>query len=551
VGGFLSVNGTNFVSNSGVLFNGNPRTTTFVSSTQLTAQVLASDVAANAAIRVTVSNPLPGGGVSGTLTFEVGTAVGLASLKLSPDAIVSGITSTATIVASAPAPAGGVAVSLSSSETSAAVLPANVTIPNGGTSAQFTITGGGVTNPTSLTITATSATAQSATLIVNPATTVNWNGGPQPVGQVFYQCVTGDFNADGKTDLACYTGTSGNWDVALSTGGGWQLQAWNGGISGISDVSTCFAGDFNGDGKTDLACPSGTSGDWDVALSTGGGWQLQAWNGGAISSGHGCYADDFNGDGKTDLACYYGSPFGSGNWSVSLSTGTGWQLQAWNGGPAPVPVSWNCYTGDFNSDGKADIACYTFDGSGAWDMGISTGSGWDYQVWGGGPNPPWPSLSLRFLNCFSGDFNGDGSTDLACATATGGSWQLGLSTGSGWNGQIWSGGPVIALPANNQCFSGDFNDDSKADLVCYSGVGTGWGVGLSTGSSWQSGLWNGGPAPGEPVFGQCFTGDFNGDGKTDLACYTGGGGVWAVALSSGAGWWSRYPDSPAQVAQWA
>ena len=374
---------------------------------------------------------------SGTAKVGVIAGISLVSLTFEPDAVVSGNTSTATVVSSISAPAGGVQVLLSSSNQAAALLPASVTIAGGNTTATFNVTAESVTSPASVTITATSATIQAGALIVDPAATVNWSGGPQPVGQVFNQCVAGDFN----------------------------------------------------------------------------------------------------GDGKTDLACYFGNPFGSENWSVSLSTGTGWQLQSWNTGPAPVSNRpWSCYTGDLNKDGKSDIACYTFDGTGAWNVGLSTGSGWDSEVWSGGPNPSsFPSV--RFRNCFTGDFNGDAATDLACASTTAGTWELGLSTGSGWNDQLWSGGPGIALPANNQCFSGDFNGDGKADLACYAGVGTGWGVGLSTGSSpWQSALWNGGPAPAEPVFGQCFTGDLNGDGKTDLACYTGSAGVWAVALSSGSGW---------------
>jgi hypothetical protein len=70
-GNILTVNGTNFVPNSAVNFNGIARPTNFGSATQLT--VNASDVASNATITVTVSNPAPGGGVSNAVSFKVGT----------------------------------------------------------------------------------------------------------------------------------------------------------------------------------------------------------------------------------------------------------------------------------------------------------------------------------------------------------------------------------------------------------------------------------------------------------------------------------------------
>jgi len=72
-GNLLTVNGTNFISTSSVSFNGIQRTTNFVSATQLTVPMTASDVASNATINVMVSNPAPGGGVSGSVPFKVGT----------------------------------------------------------------------------------------------------------------------------------------------------------------------------------------------------------------------------------------------------------------------------------------------------------------------------------------------------------------------------------------------------------------------------------------------------------------------------------------------
>src|SRR6266566_175265 len=57
----LTVNGTGFVSGAVVKWNGSPRTTTFVSSSRLTAASLASDIATAHTASVTVVNPTPGG----------------------------------------------------------------------------------------------------------------------------------------------------------------------------------------------------------------------------------------------------------------------------------------------------------------------------------------------------------------------------------------------------------------------------------------------------------------------------------------------------------
>jgi len=72
----LTVIGTNFVSSSTVQWNGNARTTTFVSSTQLQATITAADIASAGAARIAVSNAGVGGGVSSTSTFLVGTTGG-------------------------------------------------------------------------------------------------------------------------------------------------------------------------------------------------------------------------------------------------------------------------------------------------------------------------------------------------------------------------------------------------------------------------------------------------------------------------------------------
>lgn len=67
----LIVNGTDFVKDSTVMWNHSPRATTYVSPTQLTAEILASDIATADDARVDVSNPDPCGGLSNREQFTV------------------------------------------------------------------------------------------------------------------------------------------------------------------------------------------------------------------------------------------------------------------------------------------------------------------------------------------------------------------------------------------------------------------------------------------------------------------------------------------------
>jgi len=71
-GGFsLTVNGSGFVAASVVRWNGGTRATTFVSATQLRANIAASDLASAGPASVTVFTPTPGGGTSAALSFAI------------------------------------------------------------------------------------------------------------------------------------------------------------------------------------------------------------------------------------------------------------------------------------------------------------------------------------------------------------------------------------------------------------------------------------------------------------------------------------------------
>jgi hypothetical protein len=84
----LTAMGSNFSSASVVNWNGSPRTTTFVSATELTAQILATDIASGGSAAVTVVTPAPGGGTSSALNFVI-TAVTATVQQTAPGASAS------------------------------------------------------------------------------------------------------------------------------------------------------------------------------------------------------------------------------------------------------------------------------------------------------------------------------------------------------------------------------------------------------------------------------------------------------------------------------
>ncbi len=93
----------------------------------------------------------------------------LSSLTLNPSTVVGGQSSTGTVTLTAPAQSGGFTVQLSSSNPSVASVPSSVTVPQGQTSANFTVTTQPVSSQTQVTITASAnGVTRQATLTVNP-----------------------------------------------------------------------------------------------------------------------------------------------------------------------------------------------------------------------------------------------------------------------------------------------------------------------------------------------------------------------------------------------
>ena len=157
----------------------------------------------------------------------------LSSVSVSPSTVVGGNSATGTATLSAAAPTGGALVSLSSSNTAVATVPANVTIAAGATSATFTTATSGVAGSTSVTISATHGTvtrtaaltvtppSQAATLTVTASGRSGERVTSSPAGINVNVGSTGSasFNTGTSITLSVTNGRDAIWSGACSSGG--------------------------------------------------------------------------------------------------------------------------------------------------------------------------------------------------------------------------------------------------------------------------------------------------------------------------------------------
>ncbi|WP_434418088.1 FG-GAP repeat domain-containing protein [Nannocystis pusilla] len=239
------------------------------------------------------------------------------------------------------------------------------------------------------------------------------------------------------------------------------------------------------------------------------------------------FVGDFNGDEQDDLLCHDQA---GDRWVVLADasghfTGETWRSPApWCGHPGA-----QLFIGDFNGDGRDDMLCH--DQAGAKQVALADESG---RFTGADWSAPMAWCGHGGAALFVGDFDGDSRDDMLCHDQAGDTW-IALADPSGqFPENSWFESMGWCHHEGAELFIGDFNGDGRDDMLCHDRAGDESVAfanesGEFSGPSWSSPLnWC------DSEGAQLSIGDFNGDLRDDMLCHDPAGAKWlALADASG------------------
>lgn len=310
---------------------------------------------------------------------------------------------------------------------------------------------------------------------------------------------SGDFNGDGKDDLATYDPETYKWYILNGTDAGGRALAfgYQWGFPGAYPVvGNLVSEEGEASPKDDLCVYYPKTGTWHIRSGISGAESEVRWG----YNGTEPVSADYNGDGMDDFAVY---DTASGAWHIMGANGNLITISdIWGGFDAAIPVP-----GDYDNDGVADLAIYD-SANGKWYIRTTA----RFLMY----NSRIGSSSMLTA---SGDFNGDGISDPAVYDPTAGKWYIrkgGSSEPLLWGMQWGAPGMVPVI--------GDYDGDGKDDLGLYDEAAGKWYIKQAATDGavilW-AGTWGGSSLKPVP-------GDYDGDGKADLALYQESRGLWYI-----------------------
>ncbi len=409
---YLTVTGQGFAPDAVLNWNGSTRVTIVNSGDSLQAVINAADIAKPGTASITVTNPAPGGGTSNVVYFPIRKAS--ASVALAGGAAFAG----GTVVIGDFNNDGIPDVALVGSNPVNGELDILTYLGKGNGTFSAPLVSAAYNYPEYLFVADVNGDGKLDLLVGSGdddgygSTDVYFGNGDGTftwtTGMAGAVEAVGDWNGDGKLDVvvAYYDEDLSYSAVFLGDGtGNFPTQSqYEIGYYGDAVLGQAAVGDFNGDGKLDLAFPG-----VGVALGNGDGtFQNPVYYSTSYPYGDWVVTADINGDGKLDLIV--------SGLSVLLGNGDGTFTSA--GGVNLGNNYSNLVIGDFNGDGKLDVA--------TWGSGTGYGSQVVTILLGNGngtfATPISIPLQKSYPNGFEslglGDFNGDGKLDLVLAGST-------------------------------------------------------------------------------------------------------------------------------------